>query len=77
MSNLKCESCDQNERRLRLLAELVQQMRLRQKEFFNPRTRTATTVGEAKVLERAVDKELAAILDVPPLTLFDLGGESG
>jgi hypothetical protein len=49
-------------------ARLVARMRAKQKEFFGGR-KTAQTVGEAKDLERRVDRATAEILD-PPRSLF-------
>lgn len=50
-------------RQLREYARLVEQMREKQREFFDPKRRRPSTIGESKGLEKLVDRETAAILD--------------
>lgn len=60
---------------LRDLAALVAGMREAQREFFDPKRRRPSTIGEAKRLEREVDRRVDAILVAPALPrqggLFD------
>lgn len=51
-------------------ARKVAAMREKQKEFFDQSRRRPSTVGEAKTLEREVDKLTGALLDDRP-GLFD------
>lgn len=47
---------------IREYANLVSQMREKQREFFDPKRRTASTLGQAKRLERQVDRATAEVL---------------
>ena len=51
------------------LARLVKEMRLKQKQWFNPNTRTRDTLEESKALERQVDRAIEEVLGQP--SLFD------
>lgn len=55
-----------DEMRLRALAVKVQDMRAKQREFFDRSRRTANTIREAKALEARVDAMVAEILDDRP-----------
>lgn len=55
-----------DEMRLRALAVKVEEMRAKQREFFDRSRRTATTMREAKALEARVDAMVESILDRQP-----------
>jgi hypothetical protein len=49
---------------------LVQRLRAKQREFFNPKTRRGSSAADAIALERQVDRALAELAKPP--TLFDM-----
>lgn len=55
-------------------ARKVEAMREKQREFFDMKRRKNSTIGEAKALEREVDRLTKALLDEQP-SLF--GAEGG
>lgn len=55
-----------HETRIKTLALKVQAMRDKQREYFNPKRRTANTLRQAKALESRVDQMVAKILDERP-----------